>query len=287
MSDLHDFELDTPGSEESGELGGPARRPPRWPWVAGTAIALLSVAVWFFFFREAAPPEPVEPAATESLAEPEPGTGEMEQAPIVDLPALADSDEWMRAVVGQLSSHPQVVEWLMTDELIRRFTAAVDNVAEGNSPRRQVDFMVPDDSFEAVSAGSRTVVAEDSYDRFDGMIGVVESFDTRGTAELYRSLEPLLDESYRELGYPDRDFEQTLIRAVNTLLSTPIVEGEVELTEKVSSFEYADPRLEALSDAQKQFLRLGPDNLRRLQAKVRELALAVGIPAEDLHGSAG
>ena len=285
MSELQDFDLDAPGSDGPEEVGGPPEERQTWPYLVGAAILVLLIGIWFFFFRGEAPPEPEDPVVAETTTEPKPGTGEMEQAPEVDLPALAESDDWMRAVVGQLSSHPVVAEWLLTDELVRRFTAAVDNVAQGNSPRRQVDFMAPDESFEARSAGERTVIPAASYDRFDGMIGVVESFDTRGTAELYRSLEPLLEESYAELGYPDKSFEQTLVRAINTLLSTPIVEGDVELTAKVSSYEYADPRLEALSDAQKQFLRLGPDNLRRLQTKVRQLALAMGIPAGDLYGS--
>lgn len=290
MSELRDFDLEKPGSEGAdigGDGGGADAGPPIWPYLVGAGILLLLVGVWYFFGRGDAPPEPPAVAAEQPAVEPLPGTGEMEQPPVVDLPSLAESDDWMRAVVGQLSSHPALAEWLMSDELLQRFTAAVDNVAEGNTPRRQVDFMAPDESFEATEAGGRVMLDPASYARFDRMIGVAESFDTRGTAELYRSLEPLLDEAYAELGYPDRTFEQTLTRAVNRLLSTPVVDGEVDLVAKVSSYEYADPRLEALTDAQKQFLRLGPDNLRRLQTKVRQLALAVGIPAADLYNPPG
>lgn len=291
MSELRDFDLDKPDFDESeigeGGGGGAGSKPPIWPYLAGAGLLLLIVGAWFFFGREDKPVESPSPAVEEPAQEPLPGTGEMEQPPVVVLPPLAESDDWMRAVVGQLSSHPTLGEWLLTDELVRRFTAAVDNVAAGNLPKRQVAFMAPDESFKATEAGGRTVVDPASYDRFDRMIGVVESFDTRGTAELYRSLVPLLDESYAELGYPGRSFEQTLTRAINRLLSTPVVDGDVELVAKVSSYEYADPRLEALTDAQKQFLRLGPDNLRRMQTKVRQLALALGIPAEDLYNPPG
>ena len=43
----------------------------------------------------------------------------------------------------------------------------------------------------------------------------------------------------------------------------------------VKSFEFDDPRLEALSSVEKQLLRLGPDNLERVQTKAAELAAAL------------
>jgi hypothetical protein len=45
-------------------------------------------------------------------------------------------------------------------------------------------------------------------------------------------------------------------------------------------YEYADPKLEALSPAQKALLRMGPRNVPRVQAKLRELAAALRSPAE-------
>ena len=43
-------------------------------------------------------------------------------------------------------------------------------------------------------------------------------------------------------------------------------------------YGYADPKLEAMPAAQKQLLRMGPENARAVQAKLREIALALGIP---------
>lgn len=45
---------------------------------------------------------------------------------------------------------------------------------------------------------------------------------------------------------------------------------------------FADPDLEALPAAQKQLLRMGPRNVRIIQSSLREIALALGIPAERL-----
>ena len=42
------------------------------------------------------------------------------------------------------------------------------------------------------------------------------------------------------------------------------------------------PQLQELSAAQKQLLRMGPQNVRTVQSKLREIATALGIPASRL-----
>ena len=61
----------------------------------------------------------------------------------------------------------------------------------------------------------------------------------------------------------------------------PVLRDDVELVPHAIGFRYADPTLEALTPAQKQFLRIGPRNVRLVQGKLRELgtALAAGAPA--------
>src|SRR5438094_562357 len=56
-----------------------------------------------------------------------------------------------------------------------------------------------------------------------------------------------------------------------------VVEGDVELTPKVSTYAFADPALEGLSPAQKHLLRMGPKNERAIQAELRALATALGM----------
>lgn len=276
MSELQDFDLEpTEESQKRGPLTGPMAIA-----VGVIVLAVIGFFVWRWSQQRGAP-EPVEEAAPAVEA---PATeGEVpEAAAPVDLPSLADSDEWMRAVVAQLSSHPELFAWLATDDLIRRFVVVVDNLAEGVSPRTHLEFLEPEKGFGTRDAQSRVFVDDSAYQRYDNLAAVIASIDVRGTANLYRSVKPLLQEAYRELGYPNKDFDATLLEAIDTLLRTPVVEGPIELVPKVSSFEFADPKLEELSDAEKHFLRLGPDNLRKIQAKARAIALEIGLPQAEL-----
>ena len=122
------------------------------------------------------------------------------------------------------------------------------------------------------------VIVQASYDRYNPVADVIISLDARASARLYNALKPILQQAYAELGYPDADFHDTLTQAIAELLSTPVVEGRVLLEKKVASYAYVDETLEGLSQAQKQFLRMGPDNVQIIQTKLRELALACGIP---------
>jgi hypothetical protein len=40
-------------------------------------------------------------------------------------------------------------------------------------------------------------------------------------------------------------------------------------------YEFADPELSALSSGQKALVRMGPENARRVKAKLRELRAAI------------
>jgi hypothetical protein len=191
---------------------------------------------------------------------------------------LETSDDIIRGLVQDISSHPRLASWLKTKELVRKFVAAVDNVANGVSPRAQIDFFVPSRAFTV----SRGYVAPASFDRYDPAADVFVSLDAVAAARLYRSLQPLIQEAYRELGYPDQDFKETLIRAMSELLSVPLVEGRVRVDQKVLAYVFADPELEKLSPAQKHFLRMGRDNVQVIQGKIREIAAALNIPEKSL-----
>jgi hypothetical protein len=49
------------------------------------------------------------------------------------------------------------------------------------------------------------------------------------------------------------------------LRAVPVLTEPVELVRPKVFYEYADPKLERLAPLQKQVLRMGPDNVRRLQ----------------------
>lgn len=199
--------------------------------------------------------------------------------------ALQQSDEIIRPLIKELSSRPEIVKWLINENLIIRFVSVVDRISRGDSPREHVLFMAPESRFSVRQKDGHYVVDPASYRRYDPLVEVFASLDTAGCVELYTQLAPLFREAYRQLGYPEGNFEDALRKSIIHLLQTPLVRGDLYLQERVVSYEYTDPMLEGLSAAQKHLLRMGPDNVQRIHNKLREMALAFGMKEETLPAS--
>jgi hypothetical protein len=238
-------------------------------------VALVALGYWLWRERRSPPPEAgaSAPAAPTATAPEAPAAS----SPARALPALDASDALVRELAAALSSHPQLAAWLVSDELVRRYVAAVVNLAEGTSPASHLDFLRPHEPFRARRSGGRWFVDPDGSRRYDLLTEVLVSLDAAGAARLHAELHPLLDQAYGELGDPTSSFDATLGRALGNLLAVPIPEGTPELVPQGTSFHWADRRLESLSAAEKHLLRFGPENARRVQAKLRELGEAAGI----------
>lgn len=197
--------------------------------------------------------------------------------PLQDLPQLDVSDAFIRNLAQALSANPEWAKWLVGERLVPRLTASINNVAEGRSPNPHLAFLAPKGDFRAREQGRSTTIDPASYRRYDLVAAVVASLDSKGCAKLYEDIRPLFQEAYRDLGYPDRDFDQTLAKAIHVLLATPDPSGAVEVREGVKSWKLTDPALESLTPAQKQLLRMGPANVRKVKEKLREIAEALHL----------
>ncbi len=247
-----------------------------WPWLLALVVAAAVAAGWWLLREREGEPAattvvtPAPPPAPEPAAE-EP----VEEEP---LPPLDASDRFVAAAVRRLSSRPELARYLATEGLLRRFAAAVDAVSRGESPRPNLPELIAGGGYRTSVAGGARFPDPESHRRYDMLTEVFVSIDTAGAARLYRRLRPLLDEAYRDLGYPEGDFDATLGAAIDHLLAAPVPPPAPELVPAgVLGYAYADPRLEGLTAAQKHLLRTGPRNQRRIQAKLLDLRGALGI----------
>jgi hypothetical protein len=264
----------------------PAPGSRRRPSTAVIIVALLAIAAAITGYvawrgRQAAP-APQDNAEQQAARLPQVAPPRAEPGEDIVLPPLDMSDPIVRELVQRLSSHPKVAAWLTTDRLIRNFTVVTVNIASGRTPVQHLRALRPGVQFRTEGPEEALYVHPASYERYNDYATAIAELDVRGVARLYATLKPRITEAYRELGYPEGDFDAVLERAIVELLRTPVVEGDVRLIAKVESYAYADQRLESLSAAQKHLLRMGPANVRRVQQTLRELAPYLGIPPERL-----
>lgn len=280
MSDLGDLQLRrTPDPDPpAGE-----RRRSAALWVAAALLVLGVAAAMYVLFgtRDRAMDAP--PAAVDTDLPSGPRAPLGGPAEDVVVPPLDETDALVRQLVGALSSHPRVAAWLTTDDLIKNFTAVVHDISAGMTPASRLPAVAPGGNFRTSEGDGEQRIDPRSYARYDSLAGAVASIDAAGAARLYGTLKPRIEEAYAEQGFPHVAFDRTLERAIVRLLQTPVVaEGAAVHPRGAEMFAYADQRLENLSPAQKQLLRMGPRNARIVQEKLREIAVALGIPRDRL-----
>jgi hypothetical protein len=193
------------------------------------------------------------------------------EPPAIELPDLNVSDDFM---LTQLQEFDLPEMWTNREDLLRRLAVVVDNAAEGKYPARQLGFLAPTGSFKIQREGERLFVDPAGYERFDTHVDVLTAMDPERVASMLELISPLLQEGMRELGNT-RSVETELKQAIDEVMAVPVRRQRLELIQPNVLYEYADPRLEDLSDLQKQVLRMGPDNVARLQRYLVRLEAAL------------
>ena len=240
-------------------------------------IVLIVAAVAYYFFVMRPKQETGEVVSQKETSATEPDVVKPEETiPAIEVD-LSDSDELVRKMAAALSSNPSFARWLVPDYLIRRFVTVVDLIDTDDSPRKPLDFIQLEEDFKVREEDGRIFLDPKSYQRYKQIVDIILSIDSQGCVKLYKQLRLPIQEAYRELGYPDEDFNEALEKAMAKLAKTPIIEDRIYLEKDVVTYHMLDPELENLSPAQKHLLRMGPENVRSLQVKLKELAYYLGF----------
>lgn len=280
-------------------------------WIIGTLLVVLGVVAWYLYDaaeptveetvvpgptlppKEQAPPPPVtrpevtEPAIAEPMPEPEP----LVEEPA--LPALSESDDEALSTLSNLVDGTMPAErYLVEEDVIPRIVATVDALSGKQVPDSIRAVQGPGGEFEVTpDEQPDTVIRNEvgdpipqyqlnpaNFRRYAPYVEMLEAVDPANLALAYRAYQPLLEEAFDQLGYPEGNFEERLLTVIDEMLATPTPPQPVQLIKPEAYYLYADDQLEALSAGQKILLRMGPDNAARIRAKLAEIreVLAAG-----------
>lgn len=195
------------------------------------------------------------------------------------LPSLDNSDRSFRQSLAQLDSSQVILDWLIDEELIRKFVVTVDNMVAGKIPRKHSPLRPMADKFRPSVKGEQIWLDGYNFSRYNSYLGLLEQIDSQNWVEIYRRYYPLMQQAYAELGYPRQQFHDRVLKALDHLLAAPVKPRALALAQPSVMFVYADPQIEQLSAVHKQMLRIGPVNA----ARVMELAAVLRAELERLE----
>ncbi|MBB1430213.1 DUF3014 domain-containing protein [Pseudoalteromonas sp. SG43-4] len=208
---------------------------------------------------------PEKPAELEvpvqSPSEPEPE--------VEPLPTLNESDAVVVAKMDEYLSD-SVMSLMVTDDVIRRGVVYVDNLAKGKVAKKHTPVVQPEEKF-SVNEGDILTINPNSYERYTPYVKIFTSMSAAQAVRMYEEYKPLINNAYSEIGYGDDEFNQTLTDAIDLLLDTPEPEGDLPLLRDSVTYQYAFSEWEQLPAAQKQLLRMGPENMKKVKAALRNI----------------
>jgi hypothetical protein len=253
-------------------------------WSLSIGAVLVAVAILYYWISRSTPeaptapplPEVVEPpppsAVQPSILYPVPSTPAEEEARV---PALKDSDPLLEQELRASRNGPSLAEVVLFDDLIRRFVATVDNLPRKSAPQRMLPVKNVRGQFLVSRGADGIEVMRQNSARYAAHVRIAQALDTAQAVGLYVRFYPLLQQAYRELGYPNGHFNDRMVAVIDDLLAAPDVQGPLRLVQPKVMYQFADPALEERSAGQKILIRMGSENAARIKAKLREIRAAL------------
>ena len=271
------------------------------PYIAmgGGVIAILAVLFLVLSSGEEPEPEPVEvDIAVVTEPDPEPSPEQPEEVyvapdpvPVPDpLPEpepepeptpepepLDISDGAVKTALLALSMVPKEFgSLLVDDDLLRRFVIFTNNIPDKKLASNHHLLRDPDSSFRVYQQAGKEWIDSASYQRYTGYVDILDNIEASQLLELYQKYKDPINEIYaEETPNSDEDFDFRLIDAIDHLLDTPEIPVPVEVYTDSVMYKYRITQVEDLSPPQKQLLRTGPENMRVIKSKLREIKALV------------
>jgi hypothetical protein len=187
------------------------------------------------------------------------------------LPPLDRSDKpILDALTSSLPGEP-LPGYLNMQDYVRRLVVTVDNLPREIVPSQLSMVQRIPGPLSVQREGDRILLDPANASRYDSFIAFADSLPPKVLAQLYLRFYPLLDKTYKDLGYPKARFHDRVVVAIDDMLAAPSPTGPIELVQPQVLYRYADPALQRLSAGQKIMVRVGPANAERLRRVLRRL----------------
>lgn len=191
--------------------------------------------------------------------------------PVPPLPPLEESDSLMREQLAAAGMGPELDQLEAEENLIQLGTALIDGFSRGVVQYKLLPVKRPSQPFGVLIEGQQLYMDPAGYARYDEYAEAIATLDTQALVGSFHRMRPLYEQAYAQLGLDPEAFDNAVIRMLDHVLQTPEIDQPIELTRKSVMYQYADPQLEQLSPVQKQLLRMGPQNLRRVKEQAEAL----------------
>jgi hypothetical protein len=199
---------------------------------------------------------------------------ELHQDSLVILPDLEHSDPLLREELTGLS--PALAGWLNDDQLIGKYLVIANDFSQGLRLEKHLRFLRPEQPFVVDQDNGGLFIAAKSYQRYDRLAAAIDALDVQAALAVYKKFRPLFVQVFKEFSYPaEYSLEDVFTKAAAVILAAPVRDRQIAVLKHSTRYKFADPQLEGLNPIHKQMLRMGPENTRIIQNKLRLFVAAL------------
>ena len=227
------------------------------------------------------PATPDIPQRTEpvTVVVPDPAAVAVEGSITPDLPAPAgataltpqEGDALLREQLAAAGAKPILLRMLSEQQPLEVSAALIDGLGRGVILRKFLSGSLHSEAFSVVTEDDGIYMSPASYLRYDTLADAIAALDIGMLVNTFHMLRPVYEQVYGYLGLNPDDFDNAVVRTLDLVLATPEIGEPIALQPKSVMYLYATPALESLPDVQKQLLRMGPENIRRIKQQAQIL----------------
>lgn len=195
------------------------------------------------------------------------------------LPELKNSDAYFINEISSVS--PALSNWFESENIIQKYIILINDLSQNQLIAKHRVFLSPTEKMVAGEDAQGLYLTKESYKRYDSLAMAIAAIDTDKGLQLYLTFKPLFESVFNEFAYPaDYHVEDIFLKTVTNVIEAPIIKDRIPLVQHSAGYKFANQKLESLSNAKKQMIRMGPENTKKIQAKLRELVQALTTLAE-------
>jgi hypothetical protein len=203
---------------------------------------------------------------------------EAASAPAATAPAAAT----LRDALAQLFGAEALATIVLAERFAPQLVATVDNLGREKAPARLWPLSPPAGRFTPRRQGEAEVLGAENFVRYTRHLALIEQLDLPLAVVAYKRHYPQFQQAYEELGYPGRHFNDRLVEVIDLLLAVPEpteavavrvppIQGPMQPERPWLLYEFVSEQHQALPAGAQLLLRMGPEQQRRVKARLREL----------------
>ncbi len=193
-----------------------------------------------------------------------------------ELPTLKNSDDSFRQALKDVAEN--LLGWFEAKDIIKKYLVIINDLSQNQIIYKHRIFLKMPGQIVVKKDSQGLFMAQESYSRYDSLANAIASIDAEKGLRLYLLYKPIFKTVYQDFAYPaGYQLEDIFMKAAASVIESPVTEGRIALVQHSVKYKFADKKLEALSDVEKQMLRMGPANTKKIQAKLRQLVEAISV----------